>query len=69
MKRIRTIKFSGFFIDRHHGGRAIDFNEKILINKDIDEIKQIKKHLDMKFKVNLSIIPLPNKQYQIRDIL
>jgi len=68
MKRKRFIKFSGIFIDRHNN-KTIKFNERILINNDKDEIKQIKKHLDMLFKVNIHIEQLPNGQYKLKDVI
>ena len=68
MKRNRFVKFSGIFIDKHHN-KTINFNERILINNDKDEIKQIKKHLDILFKVNLDIKQLPNGQYILKDVI
>lgn len=69
MKRITEQTFKGFFVDRHHR-KKIEFNEKILINKDVDLFKQLKKHLDKKFKVNVQIEYLPNgKDFRIIDVL
>lgn len=69
MKRITERNFKGSFVDKHHR-RKIDFDENILINKDVDILKQVKKHLDKKFKVNVSIKYLPNGiDFKIIDVV
>lgn len=69
MKRMTEQRFKGFFVDRHHR-KKIEFDELILINKDMDLFKQIKKHLDKKFKVNVQLEWLPNgKDFRVIDIL
>ena len=69
MKRITEQRFKGFFEDKHHN-KTINFDERILINNDKDLFKQIKKHLDKKYNVNVQIKFLnDNKRFSIIDVL
>lgn len=68
MKRITRRRYKGSFVSRRHR-KMIEFDEMIIINKDIDELIQIKKHLDKKYKTNLKLEWLPNgKDFIINNL-